>query len=39
MTLAMEPWAVDLLIPVLMDFFSLEQVNRDFILNDYLPEV
>ena len=39
LTLAMEPWAADLLIIDLMHFFSLEQVNRDFILNDYLPEV
>ena len=38
-TLAMEPWAADLLIPVLMDQFGLAQVNRDFILNEYLPEV
>ena len=38
-TLAMEPWAADLLIPVVMDQFGLAQVNRDFILNEYLPEV
>ena len=38
-TLAMEPWAADLLIPVVMDQYGLAQVNRDFIMNEYLPEV
>ena len=38
-TLAMEPWAADLLIPVVMDQFGLAQVNRNFIMNEYLPEV
>ena len=31
--------AVDFLVPVLMDLFDLGQEQRDFILNQYIPEV
>ena len=39
LTLAMESWIVDVLAPALMDFFRLDTVTKEFILNDYLPEV
>ena len=30
---------VDILVPVLMDLFGIEQEQKDFILNQYIPEV
>ena len=31
--------ATDLLVPALMELFDLKQGEKDFILNQYLPEV
>ena len=35
----LEHGAVDFLVPVLMDLFDLGQEQRDFIINQYIPEV
>ena len=34
-----EHGTVDFLVPALMDLFDIKQEQRDFILNQYLPEV
>ena len=39
MTLAFDDAIVDSIIPPLMDLFNLPQEIRDFINNQYLPEV
>jgi hypothetical protein len=37
--LAFDDWLIDMVVPLLFDLFSFKTSDKNFLLNDFIPEV